>query len=117
MSTVISPAHGALAPPGPGELPCVPGTSQLSREELDKALRALEVPFDPNIVEWRITETSRDGTRAQMMPYADPRAYSDRLNALFTPAGWSRKYAVHTSAAVQRNNRASAAKILLTCEM
>ena len=26
-----------------------------------------------------------------MLPYADLRAYSDRLNDLFIPAGWSRK--------------------------
>jgi len=37
------------------------------------------------------SEWSDDGTRGLMMPYADPRAYSDRLNRLFTPAGWTRK--------------------------
>ena len=31
------------------------------------------------------------------MPCADQRAYTDRLNALLTPAGWTRKYMVHTS--------------------
>jgi hypothetical protein len=51
-----------------------------------------------------------------MLPYADPRAYSDRLNDLFTPAGWSRKYSVQTSAPVQRAKRGPAAKILVTCE-
>jgi hypothetical protein len=52
-----------------------------------------------------------------MMPYADPRAYSDRLNSLFTPAGWTRRYTVQASAPVQRSKRGPAAKILVTCEV
>ena len=35
--------------------------------------------------------------RGQVIPYADPRACTDRLNSLFTPAGWTGKNAVHTS--------------------
>ncbi len=46
-----------------------------------------------------------------------PRAYSDRLNDVFTPAGWSLRYAVQASARVQRTRRGPAAKILVTCEM
>jgi len=52
-----------------------------------------------------------------MMPYADPRAYSDRLNSLFAPAGWTRRYTVQASAPVQRGKRGLAAKILVTCEV
>lgn len=88
------------------------------KDHLDELLRALAIPFDLAVVQWRITEWSEDGKRGLMMPYADPRAYSDRLNDLFTPAGWSRKYAVQTSAPVQRSNRRlPAAKILVTCEV
>src|SRR5579864_814272 len=93
------------------------GTSHLAKEEFDGILRALETPFDANLVQWRVTEWSEDATRGLMMPYADPRAYSDRLNNLFTPAGWSRKYAVQASAPVQRSKRGPAAKILVTCEV
>jgi hypothetical protein len=75
------------------------GTSRLSKEELDLNLRALEIPFDANLVQWRITEWSDDGTRGLMMPYADPRAYTDRLNRLFTPAGWTRRYTVQNERA------------------
>ena len=28
--------------------------------------------------------------RGQVVPYADPRAYTDRLNALVSPLGWTR---------------------------
>jgi len=92
-------------------------TQPLTKEELDGVLRALEVPFAVDLVQWRVTEWSEDGTRGLMMPYADPRAYSDRLNTLFTPAGWTRKYTVQASAPVQRAKRGPAAKILVTCEV
>ena len=53
-----------------------------------------------------------------MIPYADQRAYTDRLNALVTPAGWTRKYAIHTSANFQRgNDQRMVAKIFVTCEL
>jgi hypothetical protein len=93
------------------------GTQPLASEELDAVLRALDIPFDANLVQWRVTEWSDDGTRGLMMPYADPRAYSDRLNSLFTPAGWTRRYTVQASAPVQRSKRGPAAKILVTCEV
>ena len=69
------------------------------KEEFDQVLRAMEVPFDVNLVQWRVTEWSEDGTRGLMMPYADPRAYTDRLNRLFTPAGWTRRYTVQNERA------------------
>lgn len=89
----------------------------LAKNQLDEVLRALAIPFDLQVVQWRVTEWSDDGTRGLMMPYADPRAYSDRLNDLLTPAGWRRKYTVQTSAPVQRSQRGPTAKILVTCEV
>ena len=85
--------------------------------DLNEVLRALATPFELAVVQWRVTEWSDEGTRGLMLPYADPRAYSDRLNDLFTPAGWSRKYTVQASAPVQRGRRGPAAKILVTCEV
>lgn len=52
------------------------------------------------------------------MPYADQRAYTDRLNVLFTPAGWTRRYAIHTSATFERSkDQKLVAKVLVTCEL
>jgi len=116
MSSALNPTQGAISPLPIESLRFHP-MPQLSKEELDRVLRALEVPFDANLVQWRVTEWSHDNTRGLMMPYADPRAYSDRLNGLFTPAGWTRKYNVQASAPVQRNRRPPAAKILVTCEI
>jgi hypothetical protein len=111
-------AHNEMASPAYTlEGPNGRGTQPLTKAELDPVLRALEIPFDANLVQWRVTEWSEDGTRGLMMAYADPRAYSDRLNSLFTPAGWTRRYTVQASAPVQRSKRGPAAKILVTCEV
>jgi hypothetical protein len=37
-----------------------------------------------------------------MMAYADPQAYTDRLNELFTVRGWTREYSVETINNVER---------------
>ncbi len=78
----------------------------------------LEIPFHPSLVEWRVMSTNQDGSRGQIMPYADQRAYTDRLNQLFTPAGWTRKYAVHTSANFERGeDQKVVAKVFVTCDL
>src|SRR5271166_6683594 len=65
----------------------------------------LEVPFPPDQVRWRVTNTTTDKKRGQIVPYADPRAYADRLNALFTPQGWTREYKVQTMTNITRVKR------------
>ena len=46
------------------------------------------------------------------------RAYTDRLNALVTPAGWTRRYTIHTSANFERtSDQKIGAKVLVTCEL
>src|SRR5579862_7215117 len=79
----------------------------------------LEVPFHPSVIEWRVTNTSKGGSpRGQVMPYADQRAYTDRLNTLGTPAGWTRRYTIHTSANFERSkDQKLVAKVLVTCEL
>jgi hypothetical protein len=78
----------------------------------------LEIPFDPSVIEWRVTNTSKDKARGQIIPYADQRAYTDRLNTLFTPAGWTRRYTVHTSSNFQRSkDQRTVAKVFVTCDL
>jgi hypothetical protein len=92
--------------------------SRLSDDRIRQIICDLEVPFDSSVIEWRVTNTAKDKRRGQVMPYADQRAYTDRLNALLTPAGWTRKYMVHTSANFQRGkDEKTVAKILVTCEL
>ena len=96
-----------------------PTATQLTAIEMKDLIANLEVPFHPSVVEWRVTNTSKGGSpRGQVMPYADQRAYTDRLNTLVTPAGWTRRYAVHTSANFERSkDRKIVAKVLVTCEL
>ena len=87
--------------------------------KVKELIASLEVPFHPSVIEWRVTNTSKAGSpRGQVMPYADQRAYTDRLNALFTPAGWTRRYAIHTSANFERSkDQKIVTKVLVTCEL
>jgi hypothetical protein len=64
------------------------------------------------------TTKNQQPARGQVVPYADQRAYTDRLNTLFTPAGWTRRYAIHTSANFERSkDQKIVAKVLVTCEL
>ena len=52
------------------------------------------------------------------IPYADPRAYTDRLNALFSPRGWTREYKVETMGNITRMKKGKSimpSKVLVTC--
>src|ERR1700677_4976460 len=70
--------------------------------DLDALFTQLAEPFDPNQIKWRVTHTTQDGSRGAVVAYADPRGYTDRLNQLFTPTGWTRTYEVSTVSAVTR---------------
>jgi hypothetical protein len=87
--------------------------------KIKELIANLEVPFHPSVIEWRVTNTSKGGSpRGQVMPYADQRAYTDRLNTLVTPAGWTRRYTIHTSANFERSkDQRIVAKVLVTCEL
>jgi hypothetical protein len=97
----------------------LPRSPQFSPERIKELTSALEVPLDPSVIEWRVTNTTKAGKpRGQMVPYADQRAYTDRLNSLFSPAGWTRKYVVHTSSNFERGkDQRTVAKVFVTCEL
>jgi Rad52/22 family double-strand break repair protein len=74
-----------------------PAMAQFPAERVKEIVAALEVPLDPSQIEWRVMSTTKgqQPRRGQVVPYADQRAYTDRLNTLFTPAGWTRRYHSH----------------------
>ena len=113
------PASGAVAENRSSALLNSDIASHFASDEIRDLVAKLEVPFDPSVIEWRVTNTSKGGPpRGQVMPYTDQRAYTDRLNQLFTPAGWSRKYEVHTSPAFLRGKEQKpSAKVIVTCEV
>ena len=77
-------------------------TSSTTEFDVGRLLLELEVPFSPDQVQWRVTNTTHDKKRGQVVPYADPRAYTDRLNALFSPQGWTREYKMETMSNIMR---------------
>ena len=80
----------------------------------------LAEPFDPSEIKWRVTHTTQDGSRGAVIAFADPRAYTDRLNQLFTPTGWTRSYTVTTVAAISRFKRDKVivtGKVLVMCTL
>lgn len=126
----MTPTNGhADAAASVGATQLVPAVSTLSGNErsardvnpaeIKDLIAKLEVPFATSVIEWRVTNTTKDSpARGQVIPYADQRAYTDRLNALFSPSGWTRKYAVHTSANFQRDkDQKTIAKVFVTCEL
>ena len=86
--------------------------------DIKSVLAELEVPFSPDQIQWRVTNTAKDKRRGQIVPYANPRAYADRLNALFTPQGWTREYKIETMSNITRMKKGESivsGKILVTC--
>jgi hypothetical protein len=80
----------------------------------------LAEPFSPSEIKWRVTHTNRDGNRGAVIAFADQRAYTDRLNQLFTPNGWTRTYAVSTVSSVTRMKKdklIQTGKVLVTCTL
>jgi hypothetical protein len=92
---------------------------QYTPEQIKQVVALLELPFEPSVIEWRVTNTTKDTPpRGLVIPYADQRAYTDRLNALFSPSGWTRRYAVHTRPNFQRDkDQKTVAKVFVTCEL
>ena len=83
-----------------------------------ETLLRLEEPFSPKDVKWLVAATSRDGRKGRVTPYANPRAYTDRLNEVVTASGWTRQYAVHTISPVVRlkkDKTIQTGKVLVTC--
>jgi len=88
--------------------------------EPDALFAQLVEPFDPSEIKWRVTHSTQDGRRGAVIAFADPRAYTDRLNHIFTPTGWTRSYDVTTVSAVSRMKRdklIQTGKVLVTCTL
>jgi len=110
---------GSMSGPPRTDL-CMTTPPQYSADRVKELVEALEVPFDSSQIEWRVTNTTKNQqpVRGQVIPYANQRAYTDRLNALLTPAGWTRRYTIHTSANFERSkDQKIVAKVLVTCEL
>src|ERR1700751_4849180 len=91
---------------------------EANTQEIADVLLRLEEPFDKDEVKWLVAATSRDGRKGRVTPYANPRAYTGRLNEGLTPSGWTRQYTVHTISPVTRlkkDKTIQTGKVLVTC--
>jgi hypothetical protein len=79
--------------------------TKFTEAERGKLFALLETPFDPAQIKWRVMRRSADGRSGAILPFADPRAYTDRLNELFTPSGWTREYTISTVPSLCRMER------------
>ncbi|MFZ1087308.1 MAG: Rad52/Rad22 family DNA repair protein [Terracidiphilus sp.] len=82
--------------------------------EREKLFAQLETPFDPAQIKWRVMRTSADGRSGVILPFADPRAYTGRLNDIFTPSGWTREYTISTVPSLTRVDRG---KVVVTSKV
>jgi len=99
-----------------------PAPQKYTDEQVRQVEAALENPFDSSEIKWRVTNTTSDRRRGQVIAYADPRAYTDRLNALFTVRGWTREYGVQVIQNFERKERGNgettiSGKIVVTCKL
>ena len=119
-TTAIAGTADAMSPATVTE--SAPGLERYTNEQVRQLEASLENPFDPSEIKWRVTNTSSDRRRGQVIAYADPRAYTDRLNALFTVRGWTREYAVQVIQNFERKERGNgestiSGKIVVTCKL
>lgn len=68
----------------------------LDAKRTGEILEALSEPFDPDLIYWKPQAINKAKTSAVAAAYADPRAYSDRLNEVVGANGWSTEYSVTT---------------------
>jgi len=95
-----------------------------SEGETAALLTALAEPLDPSIVKWKVSATrkrNRGFVQGQVLAYVDPRAYSDRLNQLVSPGGWTRRYWVQVVPNFERKGRdqksSIGAKVMVVCKV
>jgi hypothetical protein len=111
------------SPPASAAHPGLAGPVVVGRDDVQGFLEKLAEPFHPSLVEWVVTATApgKNGQRGLLAAYADPRAYLDRLNQLFTPGGWTREYSFQVVGNVERKGRdgkgLQCAKVMVCCRV
>lgn len=89
----------------------------MTSDEIKEIMRQLEEPFHPDLISWKPQITSYkdpENPKAKGAAYADQRAYTDRLNEVVGPHGWTRAYRIHSVQGVDKEVRAGAERKILT---
>tara|TARA_R110002012_G_scaffold213770_1_gene384852 strand:+ start:2185 stop:2973 length:789 start_codon:yes stop_codon:yes gene_type:complete len=59
---------------------------------MTKVTSALQAPFHPDDIEWRVQRESRDKSSVLVLAYVTNRAIQARLDEVFTPFGWQNSF-------------------------
>ena len=96
----------------------------LSPEEKQTILAKFKEPFDPRDINWvvKATGAGRRGKQGLVLPYADCRAYTARLDEVVTSAGWTDEYSVQVVEGFDRRRKGAekpiaSAKVLVVCRL
>lgn len=57
-----------------------------------KIVEALQAPFPPEDIEWRVGSTNKDKTKGLALAYITNRAIQNRLDEVFGPFGWQNQF-------------------------
>lgn len=64
----------------------------MNREKEKEIMEQLTKPFGVELIEWRISNISKDKSKGLALPYVKTRAIQNRLDEVFTPFGWSNHF-------------------------
>src|SRR6266700_1853232 len=123
MATANSVSHAVVQEGGRNLTPVDSSGIQSKQDLLDK----LKEPFDPDAISWVVKATSngRRGKQGLVLPYADCRTYSGRLNDVVTTTGWTDEYSVQVVEGFHRKQKqkkeadkpVAGAKVLVVCKL
>jgi hypothetical protein len=96
----------------------------LSPEEKLTILAKFKEPFNPRDINWvvKATGAGRRGKQGLVLPYADCRVYTARLDEVVTSAGWTDEYSVQVVEGFDRRRKGAekpiaSAKVLVVCRL
>jgi Rad52/22 family double-strand break repair protein len=98
--------------------------ASLGPSEKQELLAKFKQPFNPALINWvlKATKSGPRGKQGLVLPYADSRAYTDRLDELVTTSGWTDEYSVQVVEGFARKRRGAdealpSAKVLVVCRL
>lgn len=90
---------------------------EFTPEEMKDVLDRLAAPFDLKLVKWRVTATNKEKTKGLVAPYADPRAYTLRLNDVLSPAGWTCEFQPTVINGMNNGPKSSPSKLVMVATL
>jgi hypothetical protein len=90
---------------------------EFTPDQMQDILARLAAPFDLKLVKWRVTATNKEKTKGLVAPYADPRAYTLRLNEVLSPAGWTCEFQPTVINGMSNGPKSSPSKLVMVATL